>query len=144
MYLPSIIRKGLSKYSFMVWATLTILCLWAPLQKSEWFIRETANLEIQYRFGIQTYLTTYNIVPSLNHLVESPLILHRDAFCQFLFRWIYYCYNRKSSGKETGKTHLCAVHKPNIIVNLKMEQNSNSSCKVQVFQENDNLRKPDP
>ena len=44
--LPSIIRKGLSKYSFMVWATLTILCLWAPLQKSEWFIRETANLEI--------------------------------------------------------------------------------------------------
>ena len=75
MYLPSIIRKGLSKYSFMVWATLTILCLWAPLQKSEWFIRETANLEIQYRFGIQTYLTTYSIVPSLNHLVESPLIL---------------------------------------------------------------------
>ena len=36
--------------------------------------------------------------------------LHRDAFCQFLFRWIYYCYSSKSTGKETGKTHLCALH----------------------------------
>ena len=35
--------------------------------------------------------------------------VHRGAFCQFLFRWIYYCHSSKSSGKETGKTHLCAV-----------------------------------
>ena len=39
--------------------------------------------------------------------------VHRDAFCQFLFWWIYYCHNSKSTGKETDKTHLCAVVKPN-------------------------------
>ena len=33
----------------------------------------------------------------------------RGAFCQFPFRWIYYYGSNKSTGKETGKTHLCAV-----------------------------------
>ena len=31
----------------------------------------------------------------------------RGAFCQFPFRWIYYCHSSESTGKETGKTHLC-------------------------------------
>ena len=35
--------------------------------------------------------------------------VHRGAFCQFPFRWIYYCHSSKSTGKETGKKHLCAV-----------------------------------
>ena len=35
--------------------------------------------------------------------------VHRGAFFQFLFRWIYYCHSNKSTAKETGKTHLCAV-----------------------------------
>jgi hypothetical protein len=35
--------------------------------------------------------------------------LHRDAFRQFPFRWIYYCGSIKSTGKETGKTHLCGL-----------------------------------
>ena len=35
--------------------------------------------------------------------------LHICAFCQFPFRWIYYCNSSKSTGKETGKTHLCAL-----------------------------------
>ena len=35
--------------------------------------------------------------------------VHRGAFCQFPFRLIYYCHSSKSTGKETGKTHLCAV-----------------------------------
>ena len=34
---------------------------------------------------------------------------HRRAFCQFPFQWIYYYGSNKSTGKETGKTHLCAV-----------------------------------
>ena len=35
--------------------------------------------------------------------------MHRGAFCQLLFRWIY-CYDsNKSTGKKAGKTHLCAV-----------------------------------
>ena len=36
-------------------------------------------------------------------------------FCQFLFRWIYYCHSSKSTGMETDKMHLCALchHKNN-------------------------------
>ena len=34
--------------------------------------------------------------------------LHRSAFCQFSFWWIYYYGNNKSTEKETGKSHLCA------------------------------------
>ena len=32
--------------------------------------------------------------------------VHRGAFWQFPFRWIYYYDSNKSTGKETGKTHL--------------------------------------
>ena len=40
--------------------------------------------------------------------------MHRGVFCQFPFRWIiYYCHSSKSTGKETGKTHLCAMEKTN-------------------------------
>ena len=39
--------------------------------------------------------------------------MHRGAFCQFPFRWIYYYDSNKSTGKETGKTHLCAVIQKN-------------------------------
>ena len=42
------------------------------------------------------------------HLLTCTL-LHRGAFCQFLFRWIYYCHSSKLAGKETDKTHLCVV-----------------------------------
>ena len=35
--------------------------------------------------------------------------VHRGAFCQFPFQWIYYYGSNKSTGKETGKMHLCAV-----------------------------------
>ena len=31
------------------------------------------------------------------------------AFCQLPFRWISYYGSSKSTGKETGKTHLCVV-----------------------------------
>ena len=36
-------------------------------------------------------------------------MVHRGAFCQFHFRWIYYYGSDKSTGKETGKRHLCGV-----------------------------------
>ena len=35
--------------------------------------------------------------------------VHRGAFCQFPFRWIYYCHSSKSNGKKTGKTNLCVL-----------------------------------
>ena len=43
----------------------------------------------------------------LNRLWTTEL--HRDAFCQFPPRWIYYYGSNESTGKETGKTHLCAL-----------------------------------
>ena len=35
--------------------------------------------------------------------------LHRGPFCKFPFRLIYYYGSNKSTGKDTGKTHLCAL-----------------------------------
>ena len=32
------------------------------------------------------------------------LTVHRGAFCQFPFQWIYYYDSNKSTGKETGKS----------------------------------------
>ena len=37
--------------------------------------------------------------------------MHRSAICEVLFRWIYYCHSSESTGKKTGKTHLCALIK---------------------------------
>ena len=39
----------------------------------------------------------------------SHTTMHRGAFCQFPFRWIYYYGSIKATGKETGKTYLCAM-----------------------------------
>ena len=38
--------------------------------------------------------------------VRSVGTVHRGAFGQFPFRWIYYYGSNKFTGKETGKTHL--------------------------------------
>ena len=35
--------------------------------------------------------------------------LHRGAFCQSSFWWIYYYDSNKSTRKEIGKSHLCAL-----------------------------------
>ena len=51
-----------------------------------------------------------NCWKSAVHFIRRPIAgVHRGAFCQFLFRWIYYYDSNKSTGKETGKTHLCGV-----------------------------------
>ena len=55
-------------------------------------------------------------VPAIKSLFFGNLLIpfvfktvHRGAFCQFPFLWIY-CYgSNKSTRKETGKMHLCAV-----------------------------------
>ena len=38
--------------------------------------------------------------------------VHRGAFFQFPFRWFYSYGSNKSTGKETGKTHICALSPP--------------------------------
>jgi hypothetical protein len=45
--------------------------------------------------------TTYRMVANSR--------LHRGAFYKFLFRWIHYCHSSKSTGKESGKMHLCGL-----------------------------------
>ena len=45
----------------------------------------------------------------LRSLEQFIRTVHRGAFCQYTFRWIYYYGSNKSTGKETGKSHLCAV-----------------------------------
>ena len=45
----------------------------------------------------------------MNRLLVGISTLHRGAFCQFPFWWIYYYVSNKSTGKETGKMHLCAL-----------------------------------
>ena len=42
--------------------------------------------------------------------LQAVLPLHRGAFCMFSFQWIYYHGSNKSTGKETGKTHLYALY----------------------------------
>ena len=37
--------------------------------------------------------------------------MHRGAFCELIFQWIYCCHSSKSTRKETGKTYLCAMLK---------------------------------
>ena len=57
-----------------------------------------------------TNLSKRNKSQSKSHLTNPGLTMHRGAFCQFPFRWIYYYGSNKSTGKETGKTHLCALY----------------------------------
>ena len=52
---------------------------------------------------------------SVWRLLDTRYTVHRSAFCKFPFRWIYYCHSSKYTGKETGKTHLCAVFEENTI-----------------------------
>ena len=40
---------------------------------------------------------------------DTSEAVHRGAFRQFIFRWIYYYGSNESTGKKTGKTHLCAL-----------------------------------
>ena len=54
----------------------------------------------------QDFLTFNKMVSALTLF---PPTLHRGAFCQFPFRWVHYYGSNESTGKETGKTHLCAL-----------------------------------
>ena len=47
--------------------------------------------------------------------------MHRSAFCQSSFWWIYYWRNSSiSTGKETGKTHLCAMFRDQFLCLTKV------------------------
>ena len=52
---------------------------------------------------------------TMNFSNMNTVPVHRGAFCQIPFRWIYYYGSTKSTGKETGKTNLCAVGWRNVL-----------------------------
>jgi len=54
-------------------------------------------------------LTFKNLASKFSKWLKISNLMYRGAFFQFSFRWIYYHDSNKSTGKETGKTHLCAV-----------------------------------
>ena len=54
-------------------------------------------------------LLRFKMLPWLKYSFKPLSTMHRGAFCQFPFRWIYSYGSNKSTGKETGKTHLCAM-----------------------------------
>ena len=61
----------------------------------------------------------------------NNLPLHRGTFCQFPFRWIYYCHSSKSTGKETGKkASLCTGF---FQIFVAFSECSNFTKAVQVF-----------
>ena len=59
---------------------------------------------IRYYYFVYTTWKVTIFSNSTLHCIED-----RGAFCQFPFWWIYYCHSSESTGKETGKKHLCAL-----------------------------------
>ena len=58
---------------------------------------------------------------------------HRGAFCQFTFRWIYYCHSIKSTGKDTGKMHLCALIENNATIKIFRHSRFKSSYSGKIY-----------
>ena len=67
----------------------------------------------QFSSLIKSYTPMSDISPLLSKIllnkVRQMTTVHKGAFCQFSFRWIYYFHISKSTEKEAGKTHVCAV-----------------------------------
>ena len=74
-----------------------------------------SNLHMSYGLIQKCWLNTIRSSKSKVHPMDLHYTgytpVHRGAFYQFPFRWIYYYGSNKSTGKETGKTHLCALCK---------------------------------
>ena len=67
---------------------------------------------LQTQLDLHSALVVFQVLDAIQfeHNIQN-LGLHRGAFCQFPFRWIYYCHSSKSTGKKAGKLHLCALFK---------------------------------
>ena len=110
----SLRRVVVIRHMYYTWDLVKWLCVF----------KVTTVLQKSYRNkGGSVEETLTKIQQNLNFLTlnwESGFVLvfvrkkhfkiwHRRAFCQFLFRWIYYYGSNKFTGKETGKTHLFVV-----------------------------------
>ena len=51
-----------------------------------------------------------NLISIAHEFIQTMMMFNQPgAFCQYLFRWIYYYGSNKSTRKETGKRQLCAL-----------------------------------
>ena len=76
----------------------------AHLSPEWWKLVETLSL-FSYNSNCNNNSSIIIIIIFL--LLSKPL--HRGAFCQFPFQRICYYGSNKSTGKEPGKKHLCAL-----------------------------------
>ena len=96
----STVRWHLDHHQMALWSVPTIHLL-EPLVKQNWVL--TARGRQPMKFVVYQ--------PNVSKIISVFNPLHRGAFSQFLFRWIHYYHSSKSTGKETGKTHLCVLLK---------------------------------
>ena len=82
-----------------------------PSCSNAWYTVESVDKLIKFH---ETLLTLYQI-------------LQRGPFCQVPFRCIYHCHSSKSTGKETGKTHLCVLEREGLSSEAWYSWSSSSS-----------------
>ena len=106
------IKKGhfIAKNAFLAFLAINDLFLGQPDLSCQFTRFHGLILVFFSKLKIQIFMITMVSRQKLHlpkHMQHSAV--HRDAFCQFPFRWIYYCHSSKPTGKETGKMHLCAL-----------------------------------
>ena len=67
----------------------------------------------RHPIAVMVVVDTFRLYHCVMTILSRPL--HRGVFCQFLFQWICYCHSSKSTVKENGKMHLCAVCQNNSV-----------------------------
>ena len=125
-YLPSQNRIKISKWAKMdqnytFWNIILLFCvhffqnqskLWQVNQKHLWKERgaQKFRLDNVTKSVICTCMVALHFSRTWTwHDFDYYLYTAQRCVFQFLFRWIHYCLSSKSIGKETDKTHLCAV-----------------------------------
>ena len=74
------------------------------MKKTSWLMRQLTQRPSVLPWRLSNFRILYQIVKNW--------ILHKGAFCQFPFQWIYYYGSNKFTEKETGKMHLCVLPWP--------------------------------
>ena len=93
-----------------------------------WTAHPTVDLALNFHKKIPLYVPSSLNNSEGGHYCFSTL--HRGAFCQFPFRWIYHCHSSKSTGKKTDKTHLCGVR---YLLDFDLKIRSGQVCNMNMY-----------
>ena len=88
------------------WFTVpcTSILVHITMQKCRWY-----NNPLYFKFTVISLHLKQQSSKKYIGITVNLITVHKGAFCQFPFRWIYYCHSNKSTGKEPGKMHLCVL-----------------------------------